>query len=217
MNLKFPLIRILALTSGCLSLLLQGCEGMAVEAKNKQMISAHRRGKINDQQFAQWQAKYAHWSAKYELEMQLSAKPSEQLYRYWESTGRDTEKVKQILVQQNPALRDIYYTSSSSPTLRQTADRTMGPQVSNEVFAAKADFAEMSNASKSGIAADGRQVNSSRQWRSGLEVSQETAKRPAEFPVPFDPRRHLGDEVIPPSPAAKGRATPTTPVIRFDD
>jgi len=86
---------------------------MAMEAKNKQMISAHRRGKINEQQFTQWQAKYAHWSAKYELEMQLSAKPSEQLYRYWESTGRDTARVKQLVVQQNPAMREIYFPSES--------------------------------------------------------------------------------------------------------
>ena len=99
----------------CAVALLAGCEGMALEAKNKRMIAAHNSGKLNNAEFKKWQKTYACLSDRYELEMQLMFKPSDEVYRYWVSTGRNTMATKHYIVQRNPSLAPLLFPPPPEP------------------------------------------------------------------------------------------------------
>lgn len=93
----------------CAVALLPGCEGMALEAKNKRMIAAHNSGELNDSEFKKWQKTYAYLNDRYDLEMQLMFKPSDEVYRYWVATGRNTLATKHYIVQRNPSLAPLLF------------------------------------------------------------------------------------------------------------
>ena len=88
---------------------------MALEAKNKRMIADHNAGKLSNAEFRKWQKTYAYLSDRYELEMQLMFKPSDEVYRYWVSTGRNTLATKHYIVRRDPSLGPLLFPPPPPP------------------------------------------------------------------------------------------------------